>query len=169
LLKVFDQTHKTVLFVTHAIEEAILLGDEVVVITWLIKPQENVGAARHALPQFGRELAVLYYRAPDEWKLRNGGIRGAIMKTLLATTLLLASIGVANAQFMPMPMPGMQQPRDPGYGPRGTVSTPNVFGGQNYSDGTVSTPNVFGGMNYQGPNGRMTTCTPNVFGGQNCF
>jgi NitT/TauT family transport system ATP-binding protein len=33
LLKIFDQTHKTVLFVTHAIEEAILLGDEVVVMT----------------------------------------------------------------------------------------------------------------------------------------
>ena len=27
LLRVFDQTHKTILFVTHAIEEAILLGD----------------------------------------------------------------------------------------------------------------------------------------------
>ena len=33
LLKIFDQTHKTVLFVTHAIEEAILLGDEVLVMT----------------------------------------------------------------------------------------------------------------------------------------
>jgi NitT/TauT family transport system ATP-binding protein len=33
LLKIFDATHKTVLFVTHAIEEAILLGDEVVVMT----------------------------------------------------------------------------------------------------------------------------------------
>jgi NitT/TauT family transport system ATP-binding protein len=33
LLKLFDQTRKTVLFVTHAIEEAILLGDEVVVMT----------------------------------------------------------------------------------------------------------------------------------------
>jgi NitT/TauT family transport system ATP-binding protein len=33
LLHIFDQTHKTVLFVTHAIEEAILLGDEVVVMT----------------------------------------------------------------------------------------------------------------------------------------
>jgi NitT/TauT family transport system ATP-binding protein len=33
LLKIFDQTQKTVLFVTHAIEEAILLGDEVVVMT----------------------------------------------------------------------------------------------------------------------------------------
>jgi NitT/TauT family transport system ATP-binding protein len=33
LLKIFDETHKTVLFVTHAIEEAILLGDEVVVMT----------------------------------------------------------------------------------------------------------------------------------------
>ncbi|HEX9463395.1 MAG TPA: ABC transporter ATP-binding protein [Alphaproteobacteria bacterium] len=33
LLRIFDQTHKTVLFVTHAIDEAILLGDEVVVMT----------------------------------------------------------------------------------------------------------------------------------------
>jgi NitT/TauT family transport system ATP-binding protein len=33
LLRIFDETHKTVLFVTHAIEEAILLGDEVVVVT----------------------------------------------------------------------------------------------------------------------------------------
>ena|SRR5215472_4286486 len=33
LLRIFDETHKTVLFVTHAIEEAILLGDEVVVMT----------------------------------------------------------------------------------------------------------------------------------------
>ena len=33
LLKIFDQTHKTIIFVTHAIEEAILLGDEVVVMT----------------------------------------------------------------------------------------------------------------------------------------
>jgi len=33
LLRIFDETHKTVLFVTHAIEEAILLADEVVVMT----------------------------------------------------------------------------------------------------------------------------------------
>jgi NitT/TauT family transport system ATP-binding protein len=33
LLRIFDETHKTVLFVTHAIEEAILLGDEVIVMT----------------------------------------------------------------------------------------------------------------------------------------
>jgi len=33
LLRIFDETHKTVLFVTHAIDEAILLGDEVVVMT----------------------------------------------------------------------------------------------------------------------------------------
>ncbi len=33
LLRVFDETQKTILFVTHAIEEAILLGDEVVVMT----------------------------------------------------------------------------------------------------------------------------------------
>jgi NitT/TauT family transport system ATP-binding protein len=33
LLRIFDATQKTILFVTHAIEEAILLGDEVVVMT----------------------------------------------------------------------------------------------------------------------------------------
>jgi NitT/TauT family transport system ATP-binding protein len=33
LLRIFDATRKTILFVTHAIEEAILLGDEVVVMT----------------------------------------------------------------------------------------------------------------------------------------
>jgi NitT/TauT family transport system ATP-binding protein len=33
LLRIFEDTHKTILFVTHAIEEAILLGDEVVVMT----------------------------------------------------------------------------------------------------------------------------------------
>jgi len=33
LLRIFDETHKTVLFVTHAIEEAILLGDQVMVMT----------------------------------------------------------------------------------------------------------------------------------------
>jgi len=33
ILRIFDETHKTVIFVTHAIEEAILLGDEVMVMT----------------------------------------------------------------------------------------------------------------------------------------
>jgi NitT/TauT family transport system ATP-binding protein len=33
LARIFDRTHKTVIFVTHAIEEAILLGDEVVVMS----------------------------------------------------------------------------------------------------------------------------------------
>ncbi len=33
LLRIFDRTRKTILFVTHAIEEAILLGDEVMVMT----------------------------------------------------------------------------------------------------------------------------------------
>jgi NitT/TauT family transport system ATP-binding protein len=33
LTRIFEQTHKTILFVTHAIDEAILLGDEVVVMT----------------------------------------------------------------------------------------------------------------------------------------
>ncbi len=33
LLRIFDRTRKTIVFVTHAIDEAILLGDEVVVMT----------------------------------------------------------------------------------------------------------------------------------------
>jgi NitT/TauT family transport system ATP-binding protein len=33
LLRIFEASHKTVLFVTHAIDEAILLGDEIVVMT----------------------------------------------------------------------------------------------------------------------------------------
>jgi NitT/TauT family transport system ATP-binding protein len=33
LLRIFEETHKTILFVTHAIDEAILLGDEVMVMT----------------------------------------------------------------------------------------------------------------------------------------
>jgi NitT/TauT family transport system ATP-binding protein len=33
LLRIFEQTHKTIIFVTHAIDEAILLGDEVIVMT----------------------------------------------------------------------------------------------------------------------------------------
>ena len=33
LLRIFDESHKTILFVTHAIDEAILLGDEVIVMT----------------------------------------------------------------------------------------------------------------------------------------
>ncbi|MBI3434927.1 MAG: ABC transporter ATP-binding protein [Proteobacteria bacterium] len=33
LARIFEQTRKTILFVTHAIDEAILLGDEVIVMT----------------------------------------------------------------------------------------------------------------------------------------
>src|SRR5262249_38907717 len=33
LTRIFDETKKTILFVTHAIDEAILLGDEVIVMS----------------------------------------------------------------------------------------------------------------------------------------
>jgi hypothetical protein len=46
-------------------------------------------------------------------------------------------------------------------------SSPNAFGGQNFSNGGYSTPNAFGGQNYRAPGGGTVTSTPNVFGGQN--
>jgi hypothetical protein len=48
-----------------------------------------------------------------------------------------------------------------------STSTPNVFGGSNYSSGGYSARNVFGGYNYFPPSGGMTYSTPNVFGGSN--
>ncbi len=33
LLRIFEETHKTVIFVTHSIDEAILLGDEIIMMT----------------------------------------------------------------------------------------------------------------------------------------
>jgi hypothetical protein len=99
------------------------------------------------------------------------------MKTVLAATaLLLTSVGAVSAQLMDPAMEfdrrmgmdwGQSGPVDPGYARRGVTSTPNVFGGQNYSDGTVSTPNVFGGMNYRdrsGPHDHMRAqCLQNCF------
>jgi NitT/TauT family transport system ATP-binding protein len=49
LLRIFDQTHKTIVFVTHAIEEAILLGDEVIVMT--ARPGRIKEVITAALPQ----------------------------------------------------------------------------------------------------------------------
>ena len=47
------------------------------------------------------------------------------------------------------------------------TSTPNVFGGHNYSNGVTSSKNVFGGFNYQSPSAGFSYSTPNVFGGSN--
>ena len=54
LLRVFDQTHKTIIFVTHAIEEAILLGDEVVVMTARPGRIKEVLAGRSAAAALAR-------------------------------------------------------------------------------------------------------------------
>ncbi len=55
----------------------------------------------------------------------------------------------------------------------GSMSSRNIFGGQNiiHSDGGMTTtmPNVFGGYNIYSPNGGMTTTMKNVFGGQNIY
>ena len=55
LLRVFDQTQKTIIFVTHAIEEAILLADEIIVMTarpGRIKASINVPQPHPRSPDF---------------------------------------------------------------------------------------------------------------------
>lgn len=68
LIRIYERSKKTILFVTHAIEEAILLGDEIVVMTarpGRIKDVLQVGLPRPrtqemvSTPEFGR----LYDRA----------------------------------------------------------------------------------------------------------
>ena len=49
------QTHKTILFVTHAIEEAILLGDEVVVMTRAPRPHQGGAPGRSAAAALARD------------------------------------------------------------------------------------------------------------------
>src|SRR6185369_11879558 len=61
LMRIFEQTHKTVLFVTHAIEEAILLGDEVVVMTARPGSLELV-----ASKQFGALFDRVFHLIRDE-------------------------------------------------------------------------------------------------------
>lgn len=56
LLRVWEQTHKTVLFVTHDIEEAILLADRIYVMT--ARPGRIKGEVRVPLPR-PRTVAVL--------------------------------------------------------------------------------------------------------------
>jgi NitT/TauT family transport system ATP-binding protein len=68
LLRIFDQTHKTIIFVTHAIEEAILLGDEVVVMTARPGRIKDVIAIDLARPRSlelvnSREFGALFDRA----------------------------------------------------------------------------------------------------------
>jgi NitT/TauT family transport system ATP-binding protein len=60
LARLFDRTHKTVLFVTHAIEEAILLGDEVVVMS--ARPGRNKEVLAVDLPR-PRSLEMVNSRA----------------------------------------------------------------------------------------------------------
>ena len=51
---------------------------------------------------------------------------------------------------------------------RTVTSTPNIFGGQNYSNGTSSRSNIFGGQDFSKPNGGSSFSTmPNIFGGFN--
>jgi NitT/TauT family transport system ATP-binding protein len=68
LLRIFDETKKTIIFVTHAIEEAILLGDEVIVMT--ARPGRIKEILRVSLPRprsfdmvNSREFGALFDRA----------------------------------------------------------------------------------------------------------
>ena len=69
LTRIFEMTRKTIMFVTHAIDEAILLGDEVVVMT--ARPGAHQGghqyqSAASALTELinSREFGELYDRCP---------------------------------------------------------------------------------------------------------
>jgi hypothetical protein len=62
----------------------------------------------------------------------NGG--RIMMKQLLAAVALLAGVAWGSAAHAQYP----------------STSSPNIFGGYNYSGGGYSTPNVFGGSNYHG-------------------
>lgn len=75
LLRIFEATHKTVVFVTHAIDEAILLGDEIVVMTarpGRIKEVIPIGLPRprsFALintPEFGALFAHAFHLIREE-------------------------------------------------------------------------------------------------------
>jgi NitT/TauT family transport system ATP-binding protein len=75
LLKIFESASKTVIFVTHSIEEAILLGDEVVVMTarpGRIKEVIPIGLPRPrsfdlvSTPEFGRLFDKAFHLIRDE-------------------------------------------------------------------------------------------------------
>jgi NitT/TauT family transport system ATP-binding protein len=87
LLRIFDQTRKTILFVTHAIEEAILLGDEVIVMT--ARPGQIKEVITVDLPRprslelvSSKEFGMLFDRA---FHL----IREEVMKSLAQQALVL--------------------------------------------------------------------------------
>jgi NitT/TauT family transport system ATP-binding protein len=89
LLRIFDETHKTILFVTHAIEEAILLGDEVVVMTARPGRIKDVIAIDLPRPRSldmvnSKEFGALFDRA---FHL----IREEVMKTMAQQTVAVAT------------------------------------------------------------------------------
>lgn len=88
LMRIFEQTHKTVLFVTHAIEEAILLGDEVVVMTarpGRIKDTIPIDLPRPRSPELvaSKQFGILFDRV---FHL----IRDEVMKTMQEQALAAA-------------------------------------------------------------------------------
>lgn len=75
LMRIFDETQKTAIFVTHSIDEAILLGDEVIVMTarpGRIKEVLPVGLPRPrsvemiSTPEFGALFDRAFHLIRDE-------------------------------------------------------------------------------------------------------
>jgi NitT/TauT family transport system ATP-binding protein len=76
LMRIWEQTRKTVVYITHSIEEALLLGDRTVVMTaqpGRIKQIIDVPFARPrdvvalpALPEFGRMKLAIWQVLEDE-------------------------------------------------------------------------------------------------------
>jgi NitT/TauT family transport system ATP-binding protein len=87
LLRIFEETHKTIIFVTHAIEEAILLGDQIVVMT--ARPGQIKEVIDVDLPR-PRSLELIGTRAFGEFFDRAFHlIREEVMKSLVQQTTAL--------------------------------------------------------------------------------
>ena len=83
LVRIWEQTRKTVIYITHSIEEALLLGDRTVVMTaqpGRIKqiidvpfPHPRDLMALSASPEFGRLKLDIWRVLEDEVKRARGG------------------------------------------------------------------------------------------------
>ena len=128
LVRIWEQTRKTVVYITHSIEEALLLGDRTVVMTaqpGRIKqiidvpfPHPRDVLALSASPEFGR-LKLDIWRVLEEEVMRARGGGGAMsglsgkarerllyLISPIALSLLwqvLLKLGIGDRRFIPAP------------------------------------------------------------------